>query len=452
MKNPLSLLPFSVAVLTAAPSSGSVSAQTPADALLDREIGPLTETYRMLHAAPELSRHEEKTSAFIAKELRAMGYTVTDHVGKYAEPNSHGYGVVAILNNGKGPTVWVRSELDALPVEEKTGLPYASRVKVTNEAGQEVGVMHACGHDLHMTSLLGSARLLAQMKDRWHGTLVILAQPAEETVEGARAMLRDGLFTRFPRPDFAIALHDMPGLEAGRVGMHPGYTMASNTSVDITMRGVGSHGARPEMSKDPIVASAELVLALQTIVSREVPPTEPAVVTVGSIHGGTKGNIIPDEVHLQLTVRTFKEEIRKHILSAIERIAAGVARTAGIPDTLAPIVKVSETEFTPATYNDPALTARLTESFKKALGEGNVVEWPQMMLAEDFGLYTLEDHQIPICLFWLGATDPKVMELSREGKAGIYSLHSSKFAPDVEPALRTGIKATTTAVLELMKR
>ncbi|HEX9005972.1 MAG TPA: amidohydrolase, partial [Bacteroidota bacterium] len=439
MKNPLSLLPFSMAVLACAPGPGSISAENPTDALIDRELGSLIETYKMLHAAPELSRHEEKTSAFIARELRAMGYTVTDHIGKFAEPNAHGYGVVALLSNGKGPTVWVRSELDALPVEEKTGLPYASRVKVMDDAGQEVGVMHACGHDLHMTSLLGSARLLAQLRDRWRGTLVIVAQPAEETVEGARAMLKDGLFTRFPRPDFAIALHDMPGLEAGRVGMRAEYMMASNTSVDITMRGVGSHGARPELSKDPIVASAELVLALQTIVSREVPPTEPAVVTVGSIHGGTKHNIIPDEVHLQLTVRTFKEEVRKKILGAIERIAMGVARTAGIPDTLAPIVKVSETEFTPATYNNPALTARLTETFKKALGESNVLEWPPMMVAEDFGLFTLENHEIPICLFWLGASDPDVVRQSREGKGGIYSLHSSKFAPAVQPALRTGI-------------
>ncbi len=280
--------------------TATANAQQPfLDALVERDIASLVSTYKMLHAAPELSHREEKTSAFVAGELRKLGFTVTERIGKFERTDWVGYGIVAVMKNGAGPTVLVRSELDALPVDEKTGAPYASKVKTKNDAGQEVSVMHACGHDIHMTSLLGTAKLLVELKDRWHGTLVLLGQPAEETIDGARAVLRDGLYERFPKPDYAIALHDDAQLEAGRVGYTPGYALASSTSVDIKIRGLGGHGSRPDSSKDPIVLAAQVVMALQTIVSRENSPFDPAVVTVGSIHGGTRYNIIPDEVNLQ---------------------------------------------------------------------------------------------------------------------------------------------------------
>src|SRR5437763_3111822 len=348
-------------------------AQATLDAAVDRELPSLVAAYKALHAAPELSHHEEKTSAFVAKELRALGYDVTEHVGKYERPELTGYGVVAIMRNGAGPTVLVRGDMDALPVEEKTGLPYASSVKTKSEAGQDVSVMHACGHDIHVTSLVGTARLLAQLKDQWHGTLILIGQPAEETIDGAKAMLADGLYSRVPKPDYVIALHDSADLEAGKISYTPGYAMANSTSVEITIRGLGGHGSKPEATKDPIVVAAQVILALQTIISRENSPLDPAVVTVGSIHGGAKSNIIPDEVKMLLTVRSYKEEVRQRILASIARISKNFAAAAGIPDDRAPIVKISDTEVTPATYNDPALTERLASVFQKNLGADNVV-------------------------------------------------------------------------------
>src|SRR6266436_4799096 len=326
MKNKL-LLACAFVVVIAMP----IMAQQSLDAMVDREITSLVATYKMLHASPELSHREEKTSAFFATQLRAIGYTVTEHIGKYDRPGFTGYGVVAVMKNGDGATVLVRTDLDALPVEEKTGLPYASTVKAKNDAGQDVGVMHACGHDIHITNMLGTAKVLAQLKEQWHGTLVLIGQPAEETVDGARAMLADGLYTRFPKPDFAIALHDSADLEAGKIGYTPGYALASSTSVDIKIRGIGGHGSRPDSAKDPIVVAAQVILALQTIISRENSPLDPAVITVGSIHGGTKHNIIPDEVNLQITVRAYREEVRKKLLAGIERITKGIALAAGIP-------------------------------------------------------------------------------------------------------------------------
>ncbi|HVI71945.1 MAG TPA: amidohydrolase, partial [Pyrinomonadaceae bacterium] len=310
------------------------------DAMIDRDIAAWLTTYRNLHTTPELSHREEKTSAFVAGELRKLGFTVTERIGKFQNAQWNGYGVVAVMKNGPGPTVLVRTELDALPVEEKTGLAYASLVKTKNDAGVEVSVMHACGHDMHMTSFLGTAKMLTELKSRWSGTLIMLGQPAEETGDGANAMLRDNLYTNFPKPDFAIALHDKPELETGKVGYTPGYAMASATSIDIKIRGVGGHGSAPETTKDPIVVAAQVVMALQTIVSRENSPLDPAVVTVGSIHGGTRYNIIPDEVNLQLTVRTYKEEVKRRVLASIERIIKGVATTAGIPEDRAPVMKV----------------------------------------------------------------------------------------------------------------
>ena len=410
----------------------------------------LLSTYKQLHAAPELSHHEEKTADFFAAELRKLGYTVTDHIGKYERPEWTGYGVVGILKNGTGPTVLIRTELDALPVDEKTNLPYASKVKTKNDAGTEVSVMHACGHDIHMTSMLGTARILAQRKSEWHGTLLILGQPAEETIDGARAVLRGGLYENFPKPDYAIALHDHAELEAGKVGYVPGYAMASSTAVDIKIRGLGGHGSKPEATKDPVVVASQVVMALQTIVSRENSPFDPAVVTVGSIHGGTRYNIIPDEVNLQLTVRTYKEEVRKRVLASIERITRGIATAAGIPEDRAPIVKVSETEVTAATYNEPQLMERLVGAFKKALGPENVVRASPMMASEDFGYLSL-DQKIPSAIFWVGAVDPIKVKESQERGTALPSLHSAIFAPVPEPTLRTGVKAMTAAVLELMK-
>ncbi|MBZ5553415.1 MAG: amidohydrolase [Acidobacteriia bacterium] len=432
--------------------TSGLQAQPSLDSLIDRNLSALVATYKTLHESPELSHQEEKTSAFMARELKSYGYTVTDRVGKYSSPDRIGYGLVAVMKNGPGPTVLVRTELDALPVEEKTGLPYASKVRTKNDAGQDVSVMHACGHDIHMTSLLGTAKMLAEIKDQWHGTLMLIGQPAEEAIDGALAMLNDGLYSRFSRPDFAVALHDSGSLEAGKVGFTPGYALASSTSVDIIIHGLGGHGSAPETTKDPIVVAAQVILALQTIVSREDSPFDPAVVTIGSIHGGTKHNIIPDEVRLQLTVRTYKEEVRQHILASLRRITKGIAAAAGIPEDRAPEVMVSDTEVTPATYNDPALTERLAETFRKVLGSENVVKLAPIMASEDFGRFGLEGRQIPTCMFTLGAVDPERVAQSRRTGTPLPSLHSSLFAPLPEPTIRTGVKAMTAAVLELMKK
>ncbi len=426
-------------------------AQQSIDSLLDRDMAQLVTTYKMLHAAPELSHHEEKTAAFLATQLRGLGYTVTERVGKYAQPEWTSYGVVAVMKNGEGPTVLVRTELDALPVEEKTGLPYASVVKSKDDAGKEVSVMHACGHDIHITSFLGTAKMLAALKDQWHGTLVMIGQPAEETVNGARAMLADGLYTRFPKPDFALALHDSADVEAGKITYFPGYAMASATSVDLVIRGLGGHGARPEATKDPVVLASQIILALQTIVSREKSALDPAVITVGSIHGGTKRNIIPDEVTLQITIRTYKEEVRQQILASIERIAKGLAIAAGVPEDRAPVLKVIESENSPATYNDPELSERIAGAIARTLGKDNVVKALPLMVSEDFGYFSL-DHKIPAFMFWLGAVEPSRVEAARKSGKPLASLHSSLFEPLPEPTLRNGIKAMTSAVLELMKK
>jgi hippurate hydrolase len=440
------ILKLGIAVLTLF-SFGSAQSL---DAMIERELPALVETYKRLHAEPEISYFEEKTAAFIAQELRKLGFEVTERVGKYPNPARTCYGVVGVLKNGNGPTILVRTDLDGLPMEEKTGLPYASRVKTRNELGEEVFTMHACGHDIHMTSFLGTAKMLVQLKDRWRGTLVMIGQPAEERGAGAKAMLDDGLYERFPKPDVALALHGNSALEAGKVGFCEGYALASVNSVDIIVRGVGGHGAYPHATKDPIVLASKIVLALQTIVSRELSPLDPAVVTVGSIRGGTKHNIIPDEVHMQLTVRAYKEEVRKQILSAIRRIAEGIARAAGVPEHRMPIVRVDEEEYTPSTYNDPALTRRLMSSLQKVLGKENVVTVDPVMGGEDFGRFALNG-KIPTCIFWLGAVDPAKVEQSRREGTPLPSLHSSHFAPLPEPTIRTGVKAMTSAVLELMK-
>ncbi|HVR41466.1 MAG TPA: amidohydrolase, partial [Thermoanaerobaculia bacterium] len=407
------------------------------DQRIDKELPQLLETYRNFHTHPELSKQEKETSAAFAKRLRELGYEVTERVGKYPDPEQTCYGVVAILKNGDGPVVLLRTDMDALPVTEQTGVAFASA---------NTGVMHACGHDLHMTSMLGTAKLLADMKSSWRGTVMIVGQPAEEVVAGASGMLSDGLYERFGRPAYAVAVHDSAQLPAGQVGYTPGYTMASSDSVDVTTRGLGGHGAAPDKGKDPVVVAAEFIVSLQTIVSRERPPLDPVVVTVGSIHGGTKRNIIPDEVKLMLTVRTYKPEIRQRVLASIERIAKGIAFAAGIPDDRAPIVTQIASESTEATYNDPALAQRLAKSLQRELGAANVIEIDPLMVSEDFGRFGL-DRKIPTAMLHVGAGDPARIAAGTQP-----GLHSSQFAPVADLALRTAIRTTVSSALELLKK
>jgi hippurate hydrolase len=416
------------------------------------QLESLVGIYEQMHAAPELSHHEANTSALLATELRSLGFSVTDHVGRYPKPEWQGYGVVAVMKNGTGPTVLVRADMDALPVEERTELPYASRVRATDDSGSEVPVMHACGHDIHVTVLIGTARRLAALKNRWRGTLVLVGQPSEEKGDGARALLADGLYTRFPKPDLAVALHDFGELEAGTVGYTSGYMLAGATSVDVTIRGRGGHGAYPQSTKDPIVMAAEFVVALQTIVSREILPTDPAVISVGSIHGGTKYNIIPDEVKMQLTIRTYKPEVRQHILESLARIAKGIAMAGGVPEDRSPVIAVNETEAAAPVFNDPALTAHAVAALRAALKPDHVIALERVMGSEDFGVYGLENQQIPTVFFRLGAIDAERMASSKASGVPLPSLHSSAFWPAPEKTIDTGVTAMTSVVLELMKR
>ena len=429
----------------------SVIAQQTPQSLADAELPSLLGIYRDLHSHPELSGYEERTAALIAKELRAAGCQVTEHLGKYENSKLKGYGVVGVMKNGDGPTVLVRTDMDALPVEEETGLPYASKTVAQNDEGKDVHVMHACGHDAHMAAFIGTARALAKLKDQWHGTIVFVAQPAEETGNGARALLKDGLYEKFGKPNFALGFHDKADLETGHIGVTEGYTYANVDSVDVTVRGVGGHGAYPHKTKDPIVLAAEMINDWQTIASRENNPLDPIVVTVGSIHGGTKHNIIPDEVKMQLTVRTYKAETRDRVLAAIERIAKGIAAAGGVPPDRAPIVSASKDQFTPATYNNPELTKRLISVWKTSLGNDNIKIVDPTMGGEDFSEYSLPDHSIPAVDFHIGAVDAaKIAEFKQAGKE-LPTLHSSKFAPVPEPTIRVGIIGMTAAVLELMK-
>jgi amidohydrolase len=435
---------FALVALATLPAA----AQAPRDLApsVDRQIPALTETYKHLHRAPELSHHEEKTSALLAAELRKLGYTVTEHVGKY-EDGSQAYGIVAILQNGTGPRLLIRSDMDALPVEEKTGLDYASTVRSTNAQGQDVGVMHACGHDIHMTVLLGTARELAERKSQWHGTVMLIGQPSEETIDGARAMLADSLYERFGRPDFIVSEHDSNDVDAGSISLKGGPLLASSTGINVTIRGIGGHGSRPEVGKDPIVLSAEFILVAQTIVSRQIDPQQPAVLSVGFIHGGTKNNIIPDQVELGMTLRTYSAALRDGIIADIRRTADGLAQAYGIPADRMPIVKVAES--TPATLNDSSLAERLRKSATVALGPDHVEEAKAVMGSEDVGLFTLEG-KIPGVMFWLGAADPAKLAESRKTGVALPSPHSALFAPMYAPAIRTGVTAMTAMALELL--
>ncbi len=424
-----------LAGLLALPAASGSPVLKPIDALYP----DLEAFYEDLHRHPELSMHEERTSARLAERLRALGFEVTDHVG--------GFGIVAVMKNGRGPTLLVRADMDALPLKENTGLPYASQVTVKDDAGKAVPVMHACGHDVHVTSLVGAATLLAKAKNLWRGTLVLVGQPGEEGSAGASLMLADGFLTRFPKPDFAIALHDEPRLPAGEIGYTPGYAMANSDSVDITVYGRGGHGSAPQNAVDPIVIAARTVLALQTIVARENSPFDPAVVTVGTIHGGTRRNIIPDEVMLQLTVRTYKKEVQDRVLAAIERIARAESAAAGAPKP--PSVRVEKGYV--ALYNDPALTRRVAGALSAAFGAGRVVELPPLMASEDFGDFG-RAAGAPSLEFWLGATPRASFEAAHGDATKFPGLHSSEWAPEREPTLKTGAAALTLAALEILGR
>ncbi len=406
---------------------------------LDAEADSLDALYRHLHAHPELSFHEEQTSRRMAEELRACGFEVTEKVG--------GWGVVGVLRNGPGRTVLVRADMDALPVRELTGLPFASRVRVADDSGKEVPVMHACGHDVHMTCWTGAARVLAAERGRWQGTLVFIAQPAEERGGGARAMLADGLFEKFPKPDLSLALHCSADLPAGQVGITPGGMTASVDNLDIVVHGIGGHGAQPQATKDPVVIAAQIVLALQTIASRETHPLDAVVVTVGAFQAGTKHNIIPDQARLQLTVRATREETRVQVLDSIRRISRGIGLAAGLPEDLLPEVIVGD-EFTPVLLNDAAFTRRLRGRFETVLGGVAVSERPASMVGEDFARYGMTEERRPICMFWLGVVPEAKFRQAQESGAPLPSLHSPFFRPDAPLAVRTGAKALILGVLE----
>jgi amidohydrolase len=440
MRKRILLTVVTLGLTTAGPAFGA-GAKEHSDEVKQRlanDYARLEALYKHLHANPELSLHEARTSARLARELKEAGFEVTEHVG--------GYGVVGVLKNGDGPTVMVRTDMDALPVIERTGLPYASKVRTRDQNENEVGVMHACGHDMHMTCWVGTARVLAGLKERWKGTLIFIGQPAEEIGAGARMMLEAGLFTKFPRPDYAFALHCAANLPYGTVAYTEGLALANVDSVDILVRGKGGHGASPHTTIDPIVLAARIVLDLQTLVSRETNPTDPAVVTVGSIHGGSKHNIIPSEVRMQLTVRSTKDSVRKHLLDGIRRIAEAAAQGANAPP---PEVKVNPAQFTPALYNDPELTGKTAALFKDVLGPDKVVSRPPVLGGEDFSRYGRA--RVPVCLFWLGTVDPKrVAESEQEGGKPLPSLHSDLYAPVPEPTIKTGVLAMSMAVLNVL--
>lgn len=416
-----------------------------ADAVRDatqRALPQLMDFYRDFHEHPELSLHETRTAAILAAEARKAGYEVTEKVG--------GNGVVAVLKNGAGPVVLIRTDIDALPVTEETGLPFASKVTVKTDDGVDSGVMHACGHDTHMAAWIGTLRNLAAMKGQWKGTLVMIAQPAEEISRGAIDMLEDGLFTRFPKPQFALAFHDSASLPAGVIGMKSDYVFANVDSVDITVHGVGGHGAYPHATKDPIVLAARIVTSLQTLVSREVDPQDPAVVTVGSIHGGSKHNIISDEVKMMLTVRSYTPEVRKLLLDGIARIAKGEAIAAGIPDELMPVVTTRD-QGTPSTYNTEPLNGRLEGLFAGRFGKDRVEQVRATMAGEDFGRFWIADKSIQSTIFWVGGVPKKAWDAAQASGKPLPSLHSPFWAPDAEAVIGTATEAMTAAALDLMK-
>ncbi len=425
----LFLLPLALAV-----STYSQTVATPKE--IDAVYPAAHELYVDIHQNPELSGHETQTAAKLAARLRNLGYDVTEGVG--------GTGVVAILKNGAGPTVMLRTELDALPVEEKTGLPYASKVHTKDDGGRDVPVMHACGHDLHMAALVGTAAIMVHSKESWHGTLMLIGQPAEETIGGAQAMLADGLFTRFPKPSVGIALHVGNNLPAGQVGITPGTYNTNADSIGITMYGKGGHGSQPQSTVDPIVMAARTILALQTIASREVKPGEMVVVTVGYIRAGTKNNIISDQAEMGLTVRTYKADVRKQVVAAITRIVKAEALAANAPKE--PLIE--HTEGTDSVYNDPALAQRLRAPLEAALGKENVITTDPIAPSEDYSAFIQAG--VPSLYFSLGGADPQKLAEAKSTGEMLPSNHSPYFTPDVDPALRAGIKAEVAVLRNLL--
>ena len=405
----------------------------------------LMELYRDLHANPELSFEEHKTAAKLAKRMRDLGFEVTEGVGRT--------GVVSVMRNGEGPTVLLRADMDGLPVVEQTGLPFASKVTATPASGVTTGVMHACGHDTHMAGFIGAAQQLVDHKDQWQGTLVMVLQPAEELGLGALAMLEDGLYTRFPKPDYALAFHDAAApAPAGTIGFTPGYALANVDSVDITVKGVGGHGAYPHTTVDPIVLASNMVMQFQTIVSRNSSPLDPAVITVGSFHAGAKHNIISDEAKLQLTVRSYSDESRKLLLDGIRRVARGAAMTAGLPEELMPVVAV-EDPYTPSTFNDPDFTQARAAAFRERFGEARVMEWPAVMGGEDFSQFRrAAPDDVESMIFWISGTPAPMLQALEQDGTPLPSLHSPFWAPDAEAVIATGAEAMASAAMDLMPR
>jgi hippurate hydrolase len=414
----------------------------------------LLETYKDIHAHPELSHHEARTSAILAKGLREAGYAVTEHVGVYPD-GSRAFGVVGILRNGAGQTLLIRADMDALPIVEETGLPYASHVMTKNASGQDAGVMHACGHDVHTTVLLGTARALAATRAQWHGAVMIIGQPSEETIDGAKAMLADHLYERFGRPDRIIGLHDTNQLPAGTVGLISGAASASSTSVDVVIKGIGGHGSAPQLGRDPITLAAYYITQIQTIVSREEDPQDPTVVTVGSIHGGTKRNIIPDEVKLELTTRSYSDKSRQAVIDGLRQMAAGITAAANLPAEKAATVTVLENESTPVQYNDPAMTAQVRAILVRALGEERVRAAEKLMGSEDVGIFgmsaDLKRYEIPVVYFRLGAMDPEKLAAAEAAGKHLPGPHTSHFAPLPKPTLETGVTAMTAVATGLLQ-
>lgn len=444
------MLLYALVTLSAALVAPSV-AHSSADlkSSVQAQLPSLIEAYKYLHRNPELSHHEERTSAYLAAELRKLGYTVTERVGKY-ENGRQAFGIVAILENGQGPRVLIRTDMDALPVEEKTGVDYASTIRTKNDQGQEVGAMHSCGHDIHMTVLIGVAREMVEHKTQWHGTLMLIGQPSEETIDGARAMLADGLYLRFGRPDYMLAEHDSNVFPAGSIAIKGGPLNASSTSIDVMIRGVGAHGSAPQNSKDPILMAAEFVLLAQSIVARQVDPQQPAVLTVGTIHGGAKRNIIPEEVTMGLTLRTYSDKVRDQIIDAVRRLAEGIAIGYGVPQDRMPIVTVSKTEATPVSSNDPALAERLRAVALATLGADHVETAQPIMASEDVGLFSLGG-QIPELMYWLGAVDPGELAHAKKTGVPLPGPHSPLFAPVYGPTITTGVTAMTAMAVDLLR-
>jgi hippurate hydrolase len=440
---------FAIAAFVCLPLSAAPAAQD-VPSFVNSETPALVDTYKDIHAHPELSHFEARTSHILAEALRAAGYTVTERVGRYPD-GSQAYGVVGVLKNGPGPTLMVRADMDALPIVEETGVPYASHVTMKDLAGQTVGVMHACGHDVHTTVMIGTARAMVAMKSQWHGTLMLVGQPSEETIDGAKAMLADHLYKRFGRPDRIIGLHDTNGLAAGTVGVRSGASAASSTSIDVVIRGIGGHGAYPNAGRDPITLAALYITQIQTIVSREEDPQDPTVVTVGHIEGGTKRNIIPGQVKLELTTRSFSDKSRDTVIRGLEQMAAGITASAGLPPEKATTVTVLDDESTPVLYNDPAQTALVRATLVKALGADNVSDIPRAMASEDVGVFALPNHEIPLTYFILGAMDPVKLTAAHAAGKELPGPHTSRFEPLPEPTIRTGVTAMTSVAISLLQ-